>query len=98
VAAKYDALFDEPMPYMMVFHQLHEEAEGFHFHVEFYPLERAKGKLKYAASSETGAGLWLNDAYPERTIELLREKGPQNIVLPGVTLTGFTRRTAGRGA
>ncbi len=92
--AKYDALFGEPMPYMMVFHQLHEEAEGYHFHVEFYPVARAKGKLKFAASSETGGGLWLNDAYPERTIEDLRRVGPPEPVLPTVALTAFTRRKA----
>lgn len=94
VSAKYDALFGEPMPSMMVFHQLHEEAEGYHFHVEFYPVMRAKGKLKYAASSETGGGLWLNDAYPERTIEDLRKTAPFELTLPSANIVGFTHRKA----
>jgi len=87
VAAKYDALFGAPMPYMMVFHQLHEECDGYHFHVEFYPVRRSAAALKYAASVETGAGLWLNDAYPERTIEDLREAGPPEPEFPAAVVS-----------
>ena len=59
----YDAVVQGAMPYMLVLHQLAEER--YHFHVELLPVGRAPGKLKFAASSESGFGLWLNDALPE---------------------------------
>ncbi|MBD3173998.1 MAG: galactose-1-phosphate uridylyltransferase [Armatimonadia bacterium] len=82
VTGKYEALFEGPMQYMMLFHQL-RACEGYHFHVEFYPMRRSETKLKYAASVETGGGLWLNDAYPEQTIEHLRAAGPSEPVFAG---------------
>lgn len=91
VTAKYEALFDSPMQYMMLFHQL-AGLEGYHFHVEFYPIRRAPTKLKYAASVETGGGLWLNDAYPEQTIEALRRCGPPEPVYSAITVEGVERR------
>ncbi len=91
VCSKYDAVFAQPMPYMMLFHQLATANEGFHFHAEFYPMQRAATKLKYAASVETGGGLWLNDSYPERMIETLRAVGPQEVVLPSDTILGMRR-------
>ncbi len=72
--ARYDALFDEPFPYVMVFHAapLGEE-KTFHFHVEFYPPKRARDKLKYLAGTELGAGSFVVDVLPEDTARLLRE-------------------------
>jgi UDPglucose--hexose-1-phosphate uridylyltransferase len=90
VTAKYEALFESPMQYMMLFHQL-AGLEGFHFHVEFYPIRRAATKLKYAASVETGGGLWLNDAYPEQTILTLREVGPAAPVYAERAIEGVER-------
>jgi UDPglucose--hexose-1-phosphate uridylyltransferase len=94
VAAKYDAYCEgceSPMPYMMVCHQLHEENAGFHFHVEFYPVRRSPTKLKYAASVETGGGLWLCDAYPERSVEDLRRVGPTEPALPTARVVARSR-------
>ena len=70
VARAYDKLFDVPMPYMMAIHQA--EAEGAHLHVEFYPLLRDRGKLKYLAGSESGAGVFINDTLAEDSAERLR--------------------------
>lgn len=59
----YNQIFEAPMPYMLVLHQLADER--FHLHVEVLPVGRAPGKLKLAASSEMAWGFWLNDALPE---------------------------------
>ena len=67
----YDSVVQGEMPYMLVVHQLADER--FHLHVELLPVGRAPGKLKYAASSESGFGLWLNDALPEAKAAELRD-------------------------
>jgi UDPglucose--hexose-1-phosphate uridylyltransferase len=67
----YNAVFQAPMPYMLVLHQLADER--FHFHVELLPVGRAPGKLKFAASGELGFGLWVNDSMPETKAAELRE-------------------------
>lgn len=74
VVARYDALYGEPFPYVMVFHAapLGEE-RTFHFHVEFYPPKRTRDKLKFLAGTELGAGTFVVDALPEETAQRLRE-------------------------
>jgi UDPglucose--hexose-1-phosphate uridylyltransferase len=68
VLQKLDALFGAPMPYVLVVHQAptdgapHPEA---HVHVEIYPTLRMKGRLKYLAGSELGAGTFTADTLPE---------------------------------
>lgn len=63
VVGAYNAVYAAPMPYMLVLHQLADAR--YHLHLELLPVGRAPGKLKFAASSESGFGLWLNDAVPE---------------------------------
>jgi UDPglucose--hexose-1-phosphate uridylyltransferase len=46
----------------------------YHFHIEFYPPMRSRDKLKFLASSETGAWATINDTYPEEKAAELREK------------------------
>jgi len=76
VTQAYDRLFDVPMPYMMVVHQrptdgqLHPEA---HLHVEFYPLMRIPGRLKFLAGGEVGAGTFVADGLPEVKAAELRK-------------------------
>ena len=68
VLMKYDALWNRPFPYLMVFHQAptdgqpHPEA---HLHAEIYPAFRRPGRLKYLAGTELGAGMFANDCLPE---------------------------------
>lgn len=75
VLLKYDGLWEQPFPYLMVFHQAptdgkaHPEA---HFHIEFYPAYRMRGRLKYLAGSEMGAGLFTVDALPEEFAAVLQ--------------------------
>jgi UDPglucose--hexose-1-phosphate uridylyltransferase len=67
-------VFTAPMPYMLVVHQLSDP--DFHLHLELLPVGRSAGKLKYAASVESGFGLWLNDSLPEQTAAELRQALP----------------------
>jgi UDPglucose--hexose-1-phosphate uridylyltransferase len=75
VALSYDRLFEAPMPYMMVLHQRPTgsgEWPQAHLHAEFYPLLRDRGRVKYLAGSESGAGVFINDTLPEESAERLR--------------------------
>jgi UDPglucose--hexose-1-phosphate uridylyltransferase len=63
---KYDALFEFPMPLMMVLHQ------NVHFYVEFLPLQRTKTKLKYLAAVESSMWTFLEDVVPEDAAAQLR--------------------------
>ncbi|HET9849267.1 MAG TPA: galactose-1-phosphate uridylyltransferase [Candidatus Dormibacteraeota bacterium] len=74
IARAYDRLFDVPMPYMMAMHQApaRRAPAQAHLHVEFYPILRDKGKLKYLAGSESGAGAFINDTLAEESAERLR--------------------------
>ena len=71
---KYDRLFDRPLPYVMAMHQRPPGRGGLHhhFHIEFYPPNRTKDKLKYLAGSELGAGAFIVDARAEDTAAELR--------------------------
>lgn len=75
VLLKYDGLFGFSLPYMMVMHQAPTDGgryDDYHFHIEFYPLHRARDKLKIRAGCESGAGTFLADALPEEWAEQLR--------------------------
>ena len=75
VLLTYDGLWQKPFPYVMVFHQAptdgatHPEA---HLHVEFYPAYRMRGRLKYLAGSELGAGVFTADTDPDEKAAELR--------------------------
>jgi UDPglucose--hexose-1-phosphate uridylyltransferase len=74
IAQAYDRLFGVPMPYMMAMHQAPAgtvPAQA-HLHVEFYPILRAREKLKYLAGSESGAGVFINDTLAEECADRLR--------------------------
>lgn len=79
VLMKFDALWNRPFPYVMVFHQSptdDKEHPEMHLHVEFYPPYRTFDRLKYLAGTEIGAGMFASDTLPEekagelRTIEV----------------------------
>jgi len=71
---KYDRLFEKPLPYVMAMHQAPpgRGADHHHFHVEFYPPNRTRDKLKYLAGSELGAGAFIVDARAEDKAAELR--------------------------
>ncbi len=62
---RYDALFDFPLPYMMVAQEAPAGAPDWHLAFELYPVHRAPEVTKIRASVETGLGLFLNDVAPE---------------------------------
>jgi UDPglucose--hexose-1-phosphate uridylyltransferase len=72
---KLDGLWQAPMPYVLLFHQAptdgaaHPEA---HLHAEIYPAYRMRGRLKYLAGSELGAGVFTADTLPEVTVKDLQ--------------------------
>ena len=75
VLLKFDGLWDMPFPYILAFHQAptdgmaHPEA---HLHAELYPAYRMKGRLKYLAGSEIGAGVFTSDTVPEEKVRELQ--------------------------
>ncbi|PWI58486.1 galactose-1-phosphate uridylyltransferase [Sulfoacidibacillus thermotolerans] len=76
VTAGMDALYLRDFPYMMVLHQRPVNGADvelhYHFHIEFYPPLRSEDKLKYLASSETGAWAPCNPTAVEETAAILR--------------------------
>jgi UDPglucose--hexose-1-phosphate uridylyltransferase len=76
---RFDNLWKMPFPYVMVLHQapVHEDASGFHFHIEFHPPLRRPNLLKYLAGPEIGGGNFLSDTWPEdKAAELIAAGGP----------------------
>ncbi|XUU60765.1 galactose-1-phosphate uridylyltransferase [Erythrobacter sp. HA6-11] len=75
ITRRYDALFEGPAATMMAFHaapnpEAHA-APGYHFTVQFYPLLRAPGRVKYLASVEQHTGTFTVDVMPESAAEAL---------------------------
>ncbi|MGO8961221.1 MAG: galactose-1-phosphate uridylyltransferase [Streptosporangiaceae bacterium] len=80
VLRRLDALFAAPMPYLAAWQQApaaHASQDGTvcALFLQVMPQRRAPGKLKYMASTETGAGIWSNDVLPETAARMLREAG-----------------------
>ena len=75
VLLKFDGLWSVPFPYILAFHQAptdgaaHPEA---HLHAELYPAYRMRGRLKYLAGSEIGAGVFTADSVPEDKVKELQ--------------------------
>jgi len=75
ILGKYNQVAKFEFPYIMVHHQApHTELNCpfYHWHIEFYPPYRSKGKLKFLAGVESGTGLFINDTIPEEKAEELR--------------------------
>ncbi len=73
VPRRLDALFAEPMPYMMSFQAAPPQAgSNFQFTVQFCPMLRSPGRLKYLASVEQFTGVFTVDVLPEIAAERLR--------------------------
>jgi UDPglucose--hexose-1-phosphate uridylyltransferase len=76
VSGTLDNLFGFSFPYMMCMHNapvnMGDMERKWHFHIEFFPPMRSKDKLKYNASSETGAWAHCNPTCPEEKAEELR--------------------------
>ena len=71
-----DSLFGFRFPYMMCMYNAPVNGEDpssyFHWHIAFYPPMRSADKVKFNASSETGAWAHCNPSCPEETAKELR--------------------------
>jgi len=76
-AGTLDSLFGFTFPYMMCMHNAPvnsgDYSENYHFHIEFFPPMRSADKIKFNASSETGAWAHCNPTAPEEKAIELRE-------------------------
>lgn len=73
IPRRLDALFDQPMPYMMSFQAAPQTAStNYQFTVQFFPIMRAAGRLKYLAGVEQFTGVFTVDVVPETAAERLR--------------------------
>ncbi len=81
VRMKYDNLWSFSIPLMMLVRQraVRGDQPYFHFHVEFFPIQRSREKLKYLACMESGMGLFLNDTVAEEKAADLRNTEPRDI-------------------
>ncbi len=75
-AGMLDSLFGYQFPYMMCLYNApvngEDASDTYHFHIAFYPPMRSADKVKYNASSETGAWAHCNPTCPEETSKELR--------------------------
>lgn len=79
VLRAFAALFEgEETPYMACWHQapVRHRADWQHFYAQILTNRRDADKWKYLASSESGAGAFLNDVLPETAAQRLREALP----------------------
>src|SRR5207237_7423285 len=75
VLLKFDRLWDQSFPYVMVVHQAPTDGQDHpesHVHIAFYPPYRMRHRLKYLAGSELGAGAFTADTLPEAKAAELR--------------------------
>jgi UDPglucose--hexose-1-phosphate uridylyltransferase len=72
---KFEALWNRPFPYLMVLYQAPTDGKAYpeaHAHIQIYPPYRNRDRLKFLAGTELGAGLFVNDTWPEEKAAELR--------------------------
>lgn len=77
VLARFDRLFDRPMPYISGWVQapVNTGRDLSHLHLEVFSARRSPTKLKFLAGSESAAGVFVNDVLPEDAAQRLRDAG-----------------------
>ncbi|GMN02902.1 galactose-1-phosphate uridylyltransferase [Erythrobacter sp. MTPC3] len=74
ITRRYDQLFQQPAATMMAFHAAPAGGSAnYHFTVQFYPLLRAPGRMKYLASVEQHSGTFTVDVMPETAAAAIRD-------------------------
>lgn len=76
VVGRLDRLFDEPMPFMLWFHQRPFDGGDWPnawLHVHIAPLLRAPGTQRFVAAGELGSRVWFNPVEPSDAAARLRE-------------------------
>lgn len=80
VLNKYRNLFPiDDFPYITSFHQAPVDGNDYsyyHFHLEFYSLQRGEDKIKYRAGVETGTNAFISSLSPEKMAKNLKETRP----------------------
>jgi UDPglucose--hexose-1-phosphate uridylyltransferase len=81
VLNKYRNLFPiDDFPYISSFHQAPVDGRDrsyYHFHLEFYSLQRGENKIKYRAGVETGTDAFISSLSPEKMAKDLKESPPE---------------------
>jgi len=75
VLARLDHMWQQPVPYMLWFHQRPFDGGPWpsaHVHVEIAVPERAPAVMRYVAAGELGSGLYVNPVEPEAAAATLR--------------------------
>ncbi len=75
VLRRLDGLFGFSMPYIAAWHQapVGVDRDLSYLHLQVFSIQRAPGKLKYLAGSESGMGVFISDVRPEQAAQRLRE-------------------------
>lgn len=77
VLRRFDALFGSPPPYIAAWYQAPAgdaaARSEFGLHLRVMSVQRAPGKLKYLAGTESAMGVFINDVVPETAALKLRE-------------------------
>lgn len=79
--ATYRGHFGRAYAYMLVFHQAPTKAETreFRFHAEIYSPQIGRGRVKFAAGIEWGAGTFTYDGVPEQRALELKETAVKSV-------------------
>ena len=80
VLARFDRLFDRPLPYMLWIHQRPTDGGAWpeaHLHVHLVSPSRAPGSLRHVAAGELGSGMFVNPVAPEDAAAALRRAAPE---------------------
>ena len=73
MTSRYDALFEQPMPYVMNLNSAPRENDGtYQFTVQYFPFMRSAGRIKYLAGVEQTTRVFTVDVMPETAAQLLR--------------------------
>jgi UDPglucose--hexose-1-phosphate uridylyltransferase len=74
VLRRFDALYEQPTPYMACWYQAPARTtrDAAHLCARVYTPQRTADKLKFLATSETGAGAYINDVPPDTAAARLR--------------------------
>ena len=75
ILIKLNNFFNGKHSFEMIFHQEPTDGENYdyyHFHIEFYVINRGIDKIKYLGGCELGSGTFINPISPEYAAETLR--------------------------
>ncbi|MFN2537537.1 MAG: galactose-1-phosphate uridylyltransferase [Mycobacteriales bacterium] len=76
VLSRFDRLFDMDVPYIAGWRQSPRDSHDIRLHWRVFTPQRAAGRLKHLAGSETAYGAYINDVSPEDAAAALRRAAP----------------------